>query len=171
MVETVKPLVTFAEPLLLFRNDEGKFTNVSDSAGAVFRKRFPGRGMATLDYDNDGDLDVVFTNNGDAPVLLRNDGGNRGNWVGLILEPTASNRASAGAILHWKAGTRAFRRQRNAGGSYLSSHDPREILGLGQQSSAKSVEIHWPSGQIDRIDTLEAGRYFTVREGAGVRDR
>jgi hypothetical protein len=66
------------------------YKHVSSISGAVFSKDFPARGLSVGDYDNDGDLDVLIINNGDAPALLRNEGGNRNNWVGLNLVATRS---------------------------------------------------------------------------------
>jgi hypothetical protein len=165
MVSEVKPLVTFAEPMLFFSNDGGKFQDVSASSGEVFAKRIPGRGMATLDFDNDGDLDVIVTNNGAPPMLLRNDGGNRHLWVGLELIATSSNAAAEGAIIAWCAAGKEYKRQRTAGGSYLSSHDPREILGAGAAESIDWIEVRWPSGKADRIEKPKMRTYIRIVEG------
>jgi len=123
--------VKYKEPLLMFENTGRAFKNVSAQSGAVFSKDFSGRGMATGDFDNDGDLDVLISNNGETPLLLRNEGGNKNNWLGLQLVATKSNPAAAGAVITWQAGGLKRSRLKTAGGSYLSSHDPREVLGLG----------------------------------------
>jgi hypothetical protein len=123
--------------------------------------------MATGDFDNDGDLDVLVSNNGEAPVLLRNEGGNRNNWLGLQLVSRKSNPAAIGATITWQAGGIKRSRLNTAGGSYLSSHDPRELLGLGSATKVDSVEIHWPSGRLDKLTNLPINSYIKVVEGEG----
>ena len=167
-VEMHNARVKYKEPLLLFVNTGREFKNVSQNSGAVFSRDFSGRGMATGDFDNDGDLDVLVSNNGEAPVLLRNNGGNRNNWLGLRLVPTKSNPAAVGAVITWNAGTLKRSRLKTGGGSYLSSHDPREILGIGPATKVDSVEIRWPSGKIDTLTNLPLNQYVTVTEGVGV---
>ncbi|HEV7747820.1 MAG TPA: CRTAC1 family protein [Pyrinomonadaceae bacterium] len=166
LVEMRNPRVKYREQLLLFRNTGGAFENVSTQSGSVFKENFSGRGMATGDFDNDGDLDVLIANNGEAPALLRNDGGNRNNWIGLELIGRQSNPAGTGAVIRWQAGTVKRSRLKTAGGSYLSSHDPREILGLGSSARVDYVEIRWPSGKVDRLKNLPINRYLKVVEGA-----
>ncbi|HYY56936.1 MAG TPA: CRTAC1 family protein, partial [Pyrinomonadaceae bacterium] len=126
------------------------------------------RGMAVGDFDNDGDADVLVSNNGEAPLLLRNDGGNRQNWLGLQLVATRSNAAAIGAIISWKAGGVKRSRLKTSGGSYLASHDPREVLGIGPVSKIDSVEIRWPSGKVDRLTNLPVNTYIKVVEGEGL---
>src|SRR5262249_37932657 len=103
-VETLNPNVKYKEPLIMFKNAGHGFKNVSARSGDVFGKGYPARALAVGDFDNDGDLDVLISNNGEAPLLLRNDGGNRSNWVGLQLVATKSNPAAVGAIITWEAG-------------------------------------------------------------------
>jgi hypothetical protein len=160
--------VKYKEPLLLFENNGRAFRNVSSQAGAVFSKEFSGRGMATGDFDNDGDLDVLVSNNGEAPVLLRNEGGNKNNWLGLQLVATTSNPAAAGAVISWQAGGVKRTRLKTAGGSYLASHDPRELLGAGNARNIESVEIRWPSGKVDRLLKPAMNTYLKVIEGQGI---
>jgi hypothetical protein len=168
MVETTTPRVKYKEPLLLFENTGRDFKNVSAQSGSVFSRDFSGRGMAVGDFDNDGDLDVLVSNNGEAPLLLRNDGGNRQNWLGLQLVATRSNPAAVGAIIAWQAGGVKRSRLKTGGGSYLASHDPREVLGLGSVSKIDSVEIRWPSGRVDKLANLPVNTYIKVVEGEGV---
>jgi hypothetical protein len=168
LIEMRQSRVKYKEPLLLFRNTGQGFKNVSSQSGIVFSKDFSGRGLAVGDFDNDGDLDVLISNNGEAPVLLRNQGGNRNNWLGLQLISTKSNPAAAGAVITWQAGGIKRSRLKTAGGSYLSSHDPREILGLGSAPKIESLEIRWPSGKVDKLTNLPINTYVRVVEGLGV---
>ena len=124
--------------------------------------------MAVGDFDNDGDADVLTSNNGEPPSLLRNQGGNKNNWVGLHLIATKSNSAAVGAVITWQIGTVKRVRLKTGGGSYLSSHDPREILGLGTATKIDLIEIRWPSGKVDRLTNLPLNKYVKVTEGAGV---
>jgi hypothetical protein len=167
MIETRIARVRYKEPLLLFENTGKGFKDVSAMSGAVFSKLFSGRGMAVGDFDNDGDLDVLASNNGEAPLLLRNQGGNKNNWVGLDLIAKKSNSAAVGAVITWQAGGVKRTRLRTGGGSYLSSHDPREILGLGAATRIDSIEIRWPSGTVDKLTNVPLNKYSKVVEGAG----
>ena len=168
MVEMQVSKVKYKEPLLIFENVDGKYRNVSAQSGEVFKKDFPARGLSVGDFDNDGDLDVLIINNGDAPVLLRNEGGNSNNWLGLNLVATKSNPGAIGAIITWTAGGVKRSRLKTSGGGYLSSHDPREILGVGRAAKIDSVEIKWPSGKIDKLTDLPIKTYLKVVEGEGV---
>jgi hypothetical protein len=167
MIESRIPRVRFKEPLLLFENTGRGFKDVSATSGAVFGKMFSGRGMAVGDFDNDGDADVLAANNGEPPLLLRNQGGNKNNWVGLSLVATKSNSAAVGAMITWQVGALKRTRLRTGGGSYLSSHDPREILGVGAATRIDSIEIRWPSGATNKITNVPLNKYIKVVEGAG----
>ena len=167
MIESRIARGRYKEPLLLFEYTGKGFNDVSATSGAVFSKVFSGRGMAVGDFDNDGDLDVLVSNNGEPPLLLRNQGGNKNNWVGLNLVATKSNPAGVGAVITWQAGGVKRSRLRNGGGSYLSSHDPREILGLGTATKVDSIEIRWPSGTVDKLTNVPLNKYIKVVEGAG----
>jgi hypothetical protein len=169
MVETLTTRVKYKEPLLMFENTGKGYRDVSAQSGAAFTKTYPARGLSVGDYDNDGDLDVLISNNGEAPLLLRNDGGNRNNWLGLQLVSTKSNSAAVGAIITWQVGASKFSRLKTNGGSYLASHDPREILGAGRGGKIESLEIRWPSGKVDKLSNLPVNSYVKVVEGEGLK--
>ena len=168
LIEMKAARVRYKEPLLLFENTGTTFKNVSAQSGSVFANELSGRGMAVGDFDNDGDLDVLISNNGEAPVLLRNEGGNGNNWIGLDLVATRSNAGAVGAIISWQASGKKRTRLRTAGGSYLSTSDPREVLGVGVSAKIQSVEIRWPSGTVDKLTNLPLNRYIKIVEGSGI---
>ncbi len=164
--------VTYEEPLLLFHNEGlGKMTNVSQVSGDVFQGKYAARGLAVGDLNNDGYPDVVVGINGGAPLILYNDAGSHNHWLGLRLVGTTANRDAVGAIIKWSVAGRIHSRLKDAGGSFLSSHDPREVIGIGSASRVDWVEIHWPkpSNRVDRFTDLPVDRYSTVVEGQGTR--
>ena len=163
--------VTWKEPLLLFRQGEdGKLHNVSEQGGPAFQRTFNARGLAVGDVDNDGALDVLICVNGDAPLLLKNNAARGNNWLGVKLEGVTCNRDGVGARICWSAGGRKRSRFKSSGGSYLSSHDPREVLGIGSATKIDELEIHWPgpSKQVDRFTNLPVNNYIRAVEGKGL---
>lgn len=169
MIESYSQQVRYKEPLLLFRNDGTKLTNVSAQGGPAFQKMFPARGLAVGDYDNDGRIDVLIGNNGGAPVLLKNNAGDGNHWLGVRLQGTTCNRDAIGATITWSANGKTRARFKSHGGSYLSSHDMREVLGLGAATKVDWVEIKWPqpSGKVERLTDMPVDRYVTIVEGKG----
>jgi enediyne biosynthesis protein E4 len=169
MIESYSQQVRYKEPLVLFHNDGKKLTNVTTEAGPAFQKMYPARGLAVGDYNNDGRLDVLIGNNGEAPVLLKNNAGEGNHWVGLKLQGTSCNRDAIGATITWSSGDVSRTRYKTSGGSYLSSHDTREVLGLGSATQVNWVEIKWPqpSGRVERLTDVPVDRYVTVVEGKG----
>jgi len=122
------------------------------------------------DLDNDGRPDVLIANNGEAPVLLQNRAGSGNHWLGVHLRGEKCNRDAIGTRLTWSAGSVKRTRLKNSGGSYLSSHDPRQVLGIGAATKVDWLEIHWaqPSGRVERLTELPVDRYITIVEGKGV---
>ena len=173
MVENYSTQVKYKEPLLLFHNSGGKLTNVSSQAGPVFTTPYPARGLAVGDFNNDGQVDVLISNNGEAPLLLRNDAGRGAHWVGLKLQGVSCNRDAIGARITWSYGDVKRQRLKTSGGSYLSSHDPREVLGLGKSTTLNWIEIQWPqpSGKVERLTNVPIDQYHTVVEGKGIVSR
>jgi len=163
--------VTWKEPLLLFhQSGDGKLHNVSDQGGPAFRETFNARGLAVGDYDNDGALDVLICVNGGSPVLLKNNAAKGSNWLGIKLEGVTANRDAIGARIYWTAGGKKRFRLKNGGGSYLSSHDPREVLGIGAALKVDELEIHWPgpSSRIEKLTNLPIHKYVRIVEGKGI---
>jgi enediyne biosynthesis protein E4 len=170
MIEQYSGQVKYSEPLLLFHHDGNRLVNVSAQSGPAFKKDFPARGMAVGDYNNDGRLDVLVINNGKPPLLLRNNVRNENHWVGLRLQGATCNRDAIGATITWSAGGVKRSRLKTGGGSYLSSHDPREVLGLGKAAKLDWLEIKWPapSGKIERLTDVPVDKYVTIIEGKGL---
>ena len=170
MIDSYGGNVKYEEPLLLFRNDGKQLRNVSKEAGPVFAKSFPARGLAVGDFDNDGRLDVVVGNNGEAPLVLKNNAGAGNHWIGLHLDGVKCNRDAVGAWLTWSVGGVKRTRLKTAGGSYLSSHDPREVIGLGTVAKVDWIEVKWPapSGRVERIENPPMDKYVRIVEGKGI---
>jgi enediyne biosynthesis protein E4 len=167
--------VKYMEPMLLFRNTgtglARSFENVSDQAGPAFQERFAARGMAIGDFDNDGAIDVLVAVNNDSPLLLRNTSTKGNHWVGVKLVGKRANRDAIGARITWKAGDLRRYAAKVGAGSYLASHDPRIVLGLGARVKLDWVEVRWPqpSGLAERFNGLPIDCYVTLEEGKGIR--
>ena len=161
--------VSYKEPMLMYRNSgKGHFDKVSESLGPDFMRPIAGRGLATADFDNDGDLDIAVNCRGEYPELLRNDGGNANHWLKVQLIGTQSNRDGTGALL--KLTSEGFEQvaQAEGGTSYMSASDPRIHFGLGKRTKVESLVITWPSGKVDKLANLPIDKIITVKEGAGI---
>ncbi|WP_158785499.1 CRTAC1 family protein [Granulicella sp. L46] len=169
LVDKTSSTVKWKEPLLLFHNDGKTFRNVSAESGPVFTKSFPARGLAIGDFNNDGAIDVLVSNNDAAPLLLKNNAGRQNHWLGIHLVGRKSNPDAIGARVSYQAGDMKHSRMKVGGGSFLSAHDPRILFGLGQHKSIDWVEVTWPqpSRAIERFTNLPIDRYITLVEGAG----
>jgi hypothetical protein len=153
------------EEALLLLNDKGRrFVNVSHLLGPDFQEKFVGRGSAAGDYDNDGDMDVLVLNLGGRPRLLRNDGGNRRNWVMIRLIGTTSNRDAIGARVRLTAGGKTQTRLRVSSSGYLSQGDHRLHFGLGDAARIDRIEIRWPSGKVQTLEGQRPNRLITITE-------
>src|SRR5262249_50829763 len=163
--------VMYREPLLLFRNNGKVFENVSVSAGPVFSQAFAARGMAIGDFNNDGAVDVLVAVNDGAPVLLKNLAAQGNHWLGVRLVGKKANPDAIGARILWQAGDLKRSRLKVGGGSYLASHDPREVLGIGARTKIDRLEIRWPqpSARVDVFSDVPIDRYITIVEGSGVK--
>ena len=161
------------EPNQLFRNlGNGRFEEVTSRAGAVFELSEVSRGAAFGDLDNDGDTDVLVTNNSGPMRLLLNNVGNRNRWLGLRLVGGKPPRDMLGARvgIFRKEGPPLWRRARTDG-SYASSHDPRVLVGLGTATAVPRVRVVWPSGRIEEWTNLAVNEWRTLTEGTGQAQR
>jgi enediyne biosynthesis protein E4 len=135
LIEKVKPNVAYREPLLLFRNSESGWQNVSAESGPVFSSPIAARGLAIGDFNNDGAVDVLSSNNNEPPLLLQNNIGRDNHWLGINLVGKKANCDAIGARITYQAGDLKRSRMKVGGGSYLSSHDPRIVLDWAAQEA------------------------------------
>jgi len=162
-IELVNSVVRYKEPLLLLHNDGNRFNDISAAAGGpAFKESYPARGLAVGDLDNDGRVDVVIGNNGGAPLILHNIARSANHWIGLNLVGLA-----VGARITWSANGVEHGLFKRGGGSYLSSCDPRDVLGLGTAEYADWIQVQWPAAikRTDRFEHVRAGRYYSLAPG------
>ena len=159
--------IKYRELLLLFENSAGKWTNRSAQGGPAFNRPVAGRGLALGDFDNDGAVDVLVSVNDGPPLLLKNKSAQLNHWLGLKLVGTRSNIDAIGARVTYQSGDLKRQRTKVGGGSYLSAHDPRMVLGLGTRPTMDWLEVRWPQpgGTTQRFTALPVDRYITLIEG------
>jgi len=151
----VQPKISFAQLPLLFRNTgKGKFETVP-----AFSKPLVARGAAYADYDRDGDLDVLVSNNHGSAVLYRNDSPKANNWISLRLRGTKSNASALGAVVRIGAQSQTVR----SGSSYASASDLALTFGLGKETPT-AIDVEWPSGKKQRLTGLAANRHHRITE-------
>lgn len=172
-IEIHSTRVKYREPLLLFHHEGKSFREVGASAGPVFAEGYAARGMAIGDFNNDGAVDVLVAVNDDAPLLLKNRVAAGNHWLGVRLRGKKCNPDAIGARISWQAGDLKRSRFKTGGGSYLSSHDPRDVLGIGTRSKIDKLEVQWPqpSGRVEAFTDLPLDRYITIIEGAGIQEK
>jgi hypothetical protein len=169
-IERVQKRVTYAEPPHLFHNLGGnKFEEVTRSMGAGFAAPRVARGAAYADIDNDGFLDLLVTTNGGPAYLFHNEGGTN-HSLRVRLRGTKSNRDGIGAVVRVASGRDKQWQMVHSGSSYLSQSELTLTFGLGSSQKADSIEVHWPSGQSDKLSGVSGGQVITVEEGKGLVD-
>ncbi len=161
---------TFKNPRLVYRNlGNGQFKDVSSAMGPGINEHFSSRGAAFGDYDNDGDIDALVLNMNDLPSLLRNDGGNKQNWIKLKLIGTKCNRTAIGTRVRAVVGNHAQTDEVRSGSSVMSQSDLRLHFGLGKAQTVDVIEVKWPTTQkIERFTQVKANQILTIREGNGI---
>jgi enediyne biosynthesis protein E4 len=164
-VEQVTPEVHYKQINTLFHNDgHGKFSDVTQSSGSAFDIPHAGRGVAFADFDNDGFVDVLVSNNGDPPLLLHNTGRKGSHFASFKLVGSKSNRDAMGARLKLTAGGLTQIREIAGGGSYLSQSDLRAHFGLGSASRINKLEVTWPSGTKQSFEDFAADQFYMIQE-------
>jgi hypothetical protein len=159
----------YRERKVLYHNlKNGKFEDVSQQAGPGINELVPGRGCAVGDYNNDGCLDVAVNCVNDMPQLLRCDSTLKNNWLKVKTVGVKSNRSGIGARVYCTpVGEHRQMDEVRSGGSYISQSDLRIHFGLSKSEKA-DVEVHWPSGQVDKFAGVKANQVITVKEGKGI---
>jgi len=167
LISSLHGEVTYEEPLMLFHNTGKSFQDVSGQSGPVFATNMSYRGLALGDFNNDGAVDVLISVNDGAPVLLRNNAARQNHWLGIRLVGKKSNPDAIGARVTYQSGDLRRSRMKVGGGSYLSSHDPRMVLGLGKRTAIEFLDVQWPQpGRgTQRFSDLPIDRYITIVEG------
>jgi enediyne biosynthesis protein E4 len=170
-IQKVQANVKYAMPPHLFRNlGKGKFEEVTTSMGAGFIAPRVGRGAAYADINNDGRPDLLLATNGGPVYLFRNEtqsGGSANRSLRIKLVGTKSNRDGIGAVVRLTAGGETQTQMLRSGSSYLSSSELILTFGLAQHDKADTIEIRWPSGQVDHLSNVQAGKTITATEGKG----
>ena len=152
------------QSLLLENDGHGNFSNAVDKGGAYFRTPVRARASVTLDYDNDGRMDLLVGLMGDRPVLLRNRDGSGNHWIALALHGTGSNAAGWGSLIELTAGGRRLVQESRCPSAFLSQSDPRVHFGLGKAAVVERIEIKWPSGTVQTLTDVPVDQILQITE-------
>jgi enediyne biosynthesis protein E4 len=163
---TAKLKIDYLQRKLFYRNNRnGTFAEIAAEAGPAMNEPAASRGAAFGDIDNDGDIDVVINNLDGAPNLLRNDGGNRNNFLVINLIGSKSNRSAYGARIKVAAGDLVQIAERRGGGSYLSQNDTRLHFGLEKRTKIDYIEVRWPGGAVEKFMNIPINTFILIKEG------
>jgi len=166
-IQLTEPTLRYLEPPLLLRNDQGRFSDVSPQGGSIFTTPIAARGAAFGDLDNDGLVDVAINCNDGPAIILRNRVGHGNHWLALNLIGSTSNRDAIGSRIRLltESGQQQTRFVSTAG-SYISASDKRAHFGLGSSKKIRLIEITWPSGIVQRLESVAVDQILTVKEPA-----
>jgi hypothetical protein len=163
-IEKVQPFVNYLEPLLMLRNNRGKFEDISARCGPAFKVKMAARGVAFGDLDNDGFMDMAVNVLEGRALILKNLG-NDNHWILINTVGTASNRDGIGARIHIvsASGQEQWATVSTAG-SYQSSNDKRIHFGLGKDTVISRIEIQWLGGAVQKLEGVKADQILTIKE-------
>ncbi|RKU06694.1 hypothetical protein C6503_25650 [Candidatus Poribacteria bacterium] len=166
--ELKNPEVLIPQADALYRNDgDGTFSDVSESTGIAALPIRVGRGATFGDYDNDGDVDIFIVNNYAPPALLRNEGGNRNNWMHVELIGTDQNRNAIGAKIQLKTADRIQIREVYAGESYMSSNSFIVEFGVGNATQVETLQVTWSNGDTQARHNIPTNQRIRITQQQG----
>ena len=156
---------TYGQRNLLFRNNaDGTFTEASETLGPGMNLEDVSRGATFADYDLDGDIDIVVTNSNTVPRLLRNDGGNRKNWLQIRLIATHGSTEAIGTRVTITTGELTQTREVRSGDGYLSQRDLTLHFGIGDYEQVDNIEVQWQRGGKQIIQSVQANQVLSLKE-------
>lgn len=168
-VEDLQEVGVYKQQNQLFHNlRNGTYGDITDKSGNGLRIKKSSRGAIFGDYDNDGDMDILVTNIGDAPDLLRNDTPPINNWISIKMIGKKSNRDAIGAKVKLKFGETSKLIEVKSGGSYLSQNQFRSHIGLGRAKRVDQIIVNWQHGVQGAIEDVQSNQHLTIREEDGI---
>lgn len=158
-------------PVLLENDGKGHFTDVGKDLSPYFNTKKSGRGLAVVDYNNDGRMDVIVSHlDGDgSPALLKNTTNNNNHWLGVKLIGKDGPASAVAARVEILTGgkKRVFVNQWAT--AYLSNNDPRIHIGLGQNDRVEQLTVYWTNGETEVYKNVHVDRYLSIKEGEGIK--
>ncbi|MCG9129348.1 CRTAC1 family protein [Candidatus Poribacteria bacterium] len=162
-VDQIDDKLSYAQPVQLFRNQNGTFTEITEKVG-LDQNNYVVRGMLYGDIDTDGDIDVILCQSNRPTVILRNEIGNKNSWVSIKLVGLEANIDGIGSQVRLKTGEHTILREVICGASYLSGNDTRLSFGLVKNDSVDNLEIRWSNGKVEHYRNLPTRDFITIRQ-------
>ena len=165
IIELLNDHEIYAQRDQLFHNrGDGTYLEVSQTSGQYFSEQFVGRAAASADYDNDGDIDIVVVNSNQRAILLRNEGGNRKNWLSVKLVGTRTNRDGIGTKVKIVSDEITQIAEVKSGSSYASGSDTRLLFGLYEAEKVDRIEVVWQSGIVQKLEKTDVNQMLIITE-------
>ena len=157
-------------PLMLENTGKGRFVNSGNNWGSYFNEKHSGRGAGVVDFDNDGDLDIIISHvePGSKATLLQNNINNNNHWLGLVLLAPPDGTSTIGTKITLTTGNQKQIRVNQPSTGYLSYSDPRIHFGLGVRQEVDQIEIEWPDGAQEILKNVSIDQYLSVAKGVGI---
>ena len=162
-VDQIDDKLSYAQPVQLFHNQNGSFTEITEEAG-LNRTSYVVRGMLYGDIDNDGDIDVILCQSNRPTVILRNEIGNKNSWLSVKLVGSAANIDAIGSQVKLHIGKQTILREVICGASYLSGNDTRLLFGLANNERVDNLEIRWSNGKVEYFGMFSSRQLITLRQ-------